>query len=231
MNAMDVALICKALGDANRLEIVQMLSDGEKCGCKLLERFEITQPTLSHDEFSGNIVANSYLNCCICLKIKKYLMSLPHLPTSANFHQDIILHIQEDHQWRVRLMHSLILMWFLSPFQLPNSQCGAYSQQRYKHQYCCAWDCILQILFSSYQISLSLNQSFVAKIRSISISSPCHFYFVLYCFIGFSWSPLPLFVPLWSVQSQHPLDVVKRSAQSRCSLDILCPCICPCQSS
>ena len=48
-------------------------------------------------------------------------MSLPHLPTSANFHQDIILHIQEDHQWRVRLMHSLILMWFLSPFQLPNS--------------------------------------------------------------------------------------------------------------
>ena len=48
MNAMDVALICKALGDANRLEIVQMLSDGEKCGCKLLERFEITQPTLSH---------------------------------------------------------------------------------------------------------------------------------------------------------------------------------------
>ena len=59
MNAMDVALICKALGDANRLEIVQMLSDGEKCGYKLLERFEITQPTLSHDEFSGNIVANS----------------------------------------------------------------------------------------------------------------------------------------------------------------------------
>ena len=61
MNAMDVALICKALGDANRLEIVQMLSDGEKCGCKLLERFEITQPTLSNDECSGNIVANSYL--------------------------------------------------------------------------------------------------------------------------------------------------------------------------
>ena len=108
MNAMDVALICKALGDANRLEIVQMLSDGEKCGYKLLERFEITQPTLSHDECSGNIVANSYLNCCICLKIKKYLMSLPHLPTSVDFHQDITLHIQEGHQWRVRLMHSLI---------------------------------------------------------------------------------------------------------------------------
>ena len=48
MNAMDVAFICKDSGDANRREIVQMLSDGEKCGCKLLERFEITQPTLSH---------------------------------------------------------------------------------------------------------------------------------------------------------------------------------------
>ena len=48
MNTIDVAVICKALGDSNRLQIIQMLSDGEKCGCKLLEAFEITQPTLSH---------------------------------------------------------------------------------------------------------------------------------------------------------------------------------------
>ncbi len=48
MNAVDVALLCKALGDSNRLQIVQLLSDGERCACKLLERFEITQPTLSH---------------------------------------------------------------------------------------------------------------------------------------------------------------------------------------
>jgi len=48
MNTTDVAIICKALGDNNRLQIVQMLSDGEKCGCKLLETFNITQPTLSH---------------------------------------------------------------------------------------------------------------------------------------------------------------------------------------
>jgi len=45
---MNYALVFKALGDSTRLEIVQMLSDGEKCACKLLERFEITQPTLSH---------------------------------------------------------------------------------------------------------------------------------------------------------------------------------------
>lgn len=48
MDVLEVAAICKALGDANRLQIIQMLSDGEKCGCKLLEAFEITQPTLSH---------------------------------------------------------------------------------------------------------------------------------------------------------------------------------------
>ena len=48
MNTTDVALICKALSDNNRLQIVQMLSDSEKCGCKLLEAFDITQPTLSH---------------------------------------------------------------------------------------------------------------------------------------------------------------------------------------
>ena len=48
MREIDVALICKALSDPNRLKIVQMLSDGEKCGCKLLEAFAITQPTLSH---------------------------------------------------------------------------------------------------------------------------------------------------------------------------------------
>ena len=48
MNTLDVAVICKALGDPNRLQIVHMLADGERCGCKLLEAFDITQPTLSH---------------------------------------------------------------------------------------------------------------------------------------------------------------------------------------
>ena len=41
MNAERFALICKALGDTNRLQIVQMLSDGEKCGCKILEKFHM----------------------------------------------------------------------------------------------------------------------------------------------------------------------------------------------
>ena len=48
MDTRDMILICKALSDTNRLEIVQMLSDGEKCGCKILDKFDIRQPTLSH---------------------------------------------------------------------------------------------------------------------------------------------------------------------------------------
>ena len=50
MDTRDMILICKALSDTNRLEIVQMLSDGEKCGCKILDKFDITQPTLSRSE-------------------------------------------------------------------------------------------------------------------------------------------------------------------------------------
>ena len=48
MDAKEAAAICRALGDENRLKIIEMLSTGEKCACKLLEKFEITQPTLSH---------------------------------------------------------------------------------------------------------------------------------------------------------------------------------------
>ncbi|MBQ7559365.1 MAG: winged helix-turn-helix transcriptional regulator [Synergistaceae bacterium] len=48
MNTIDVALICKALSDSNRLQILQLLTEGELCACELLEHFKITQPTLSH---------------------------------------------------------------------------------------------------------------------------------------------------------------------------------------
>ncbi len=48
MTEPDFALIFKALGDSNRLMMLKMISDGEKCGCKLLENFNISQPTLSH---------------------------------------------------------------------------------------------------------------------------------------------------------------------------------------
>jgi ArsR family transcriptional regulator len=45
---MDSALFFKALSDTNRLMIIDMLSCGELCACVILEKFNITQPTLSH---------------------------------------------------------------------------------------------------------------------------------------------------------------------------------------
>lgn len=42
------AKIFKALSDPNRLKIISILSDGEKCACKILDYFNFTQPTLSH---------------------------------------------------------------------------------------------------------------------------------------------------------------------------------------
>ena len=48
MELMQATTICKALADPNRLQIVQLLTEGEKCGCDLLEQLQIGQPTLSH---------------------------------------------------------------------------------------------------------------------------------------------------------------------------------------
>ena len=33
----EAALICKAIGDLNRLQIVQLLTQGERCACDILE--------------------------------------------------------------------------------------------------------------------------------------------------------------------------------------------------
>jgi len=42
------AKVFKALGDEQRVHILGMLLNGEKCACKLLEELKISQPTLSH---------------------------------------------------------------------------------------------------------------------------------------------------------------------------------------
>lgn len=42
------ATYMKALSDATRVEIFDMLSNGELCACDILEKFSITQPTLSY---------------------------------------------------------------------------------------------------------------------------------------------------------------------------------------
>ena len=45
---MDSARVFKAFCDENRLMILEMLQDGEKCACVLLEKMKIVQSTLSH---------------------------------------------------------------------------------------------------------------------------------------------------------------------------------------
>ncbi len=42
------ARVFKAFCDENRLMILEMLQSGEKCACKILERLNIVQSTLSH---------------------------------------------------------------------------------------------------------------------------------------------------------------------------------------
>jgi len=48
MNYIDYSLIFRALGDPTRLEIIELLSKNKLCACNILEKFRITQPTLSH---------------------------------------------------------------------------------------------------------------------------------------------------------------------------------------
>ncbi|MGD9569144.1 MAG: ArsR/SmtB family transcription factor [Sedimentibacter sp.] len=40
--------VMKALSDINRMKILNILTNGEMCACKILEEFNIKQPTLSH---------------------------------------------------------------------------------------------------------------------------------------------------------------------------------------
>lgn len=48
MDNKKIALMFKAFCDENRIQILELLRDGEKCACRLLEEMNITQPTLSH---------------------------------------------------------------------------------------------------------------------------------------------------------------------------------------
>lgn len=47
-NHIENAKIFKAFCDENRLQILELLQNGEKCACVLLEKLNIGQSTLSH---------------------------------------------------------------------------------------------------------------------------------------------------------------------------------------
>lgn len=42
------ATMFKAFCDENRVRILDLLRDGERCACSILDEMQITQPTLSH---------------------------------------------------------------------------------------------------------------------------------------------------------------------------------------
>jgi ArsR family transcriptional regulator, arsenate/arsenite/antimonite-responsive transcriptional repressor len=44
----EYVLAFKALSDETRLKIIEMLSSGEMCACNILEKFSISQSTLSY---------------------------------------------------------------------------------------------------------------------------------------------------------------------------------------
>ena len=87
MTREEVANICKAMSDSNRLRIIEMLTQGEKCGCNLLEELQVTQPTLSHHMkvLSDCGLVSSYkdgkwqhysINCTRFREFKNYISSL-----------------------------------------------------------------------------------------------------------------------------------------------------------
>ena len=94
MNGISIENICKALGDANRLKIFKLLSKGEMCGCKLLEEFNISQPTLSHHM--------KILCDCSLVKIRKdgkwshYSINCDTLKYFKNFISDLDCVVKEE---------------------------------------------------------------------------------------------------------------------------------------
>lgn len=48
MEYTEIVNVFRALGDTNRVQILELLKQKEICACKILEEFDITQPTLSH---------------------------------------------------------------------------------------------------------------------------------------------------------------------------------------
>ena len=44
----EMAKVFKALSDENRLYIIELLLKGELCGCVLIDKLDIQQPTLSY---------------------------------------------------------------------------------------------------------------------------------------------------------------------------------------
>lgn len=43
-----IANYFKALGDKNRLSLLELILKGENCGCTLIDKLDVTQPTMTY---------------------------------------------------------------------------------------------------------------------------------------------------------------------------------------
>ena len=98
-NEKNTALVFKALSDENRIRILKLLRDGEKCACKLLEELNISQPTLSHHMkilCDAGIVSGRkdgkwthYSICCDGVRrirgVMKELLSAENIPADCEY--------------------------------------------------------------------------------------------------------------------------------------------------
>lgn len=89
MNYQIYSEIFKALGDETRIEILSLLGKNKMCACHILEKFHITQPTLS---FHMKKLCDA--NLVICERIGKWthyqineaqLNNLNHFLTTITF--------------------------------------------------------------------------------------------------------------------------------------------------
>ena len=92
-----ITKLFKALGDDNRIKIMNLLRGGEKCGCELLEAMNISQSTLSHHMkilCDVGIVRSRregkwmyYSICCQCAQkareIFQQLLSVENIPRNC----------------------------------------------------------------------------------------------------------------------------------------------------
>ena len=121
-------------------------------------------------------------------------MSLPASTHICKFPSHIICIFKRIINGGVRLMHSLISRrWFLSPFQLPNSQCGAYSPAGININ-----TVALAGLYSANIVLIASNLLIVKSI--ICCKNQKHFnqftMSLLFCVILFYRIFLPLYLPL-----------------------------------
>ena len=57
MELPEVSLICKALSDQNRLQIVHLLTFGEQCACELLEQMKVSDPDILYQQSDAKSTA------------------------------------------------------------------------------------------------------------------------------------------------------------------------------